>query len=314
MSMADQENVPVLLSNAYESLRSVDLAAATDFLDRALASDYEHPEVLYSLKCSNFWNERLARLSAMPNPFERGEFVIGQWKSFASFQAKLDGDFERARYAYKRFAFSLALEQYKALPPEENESHEAELSLRIGRCLKGAGDFDAALTRLESATQARKDDAEVLAELADTYALSGDARSSKALFREAFYIGPQRIDIDFLESEMIRRLIDRVASLGYSSTELAEWVPVFGNLFGVFTVKRELKAVEAGKLRQSIYQLENELKENQGARSYLIPRLINRYFWLIDYYMAVKEDRARIDEILLKIRLLDVSIYKQYTA
>jgi tetratricopeptide (TPR) repeat protein len=314
MSMAEQESVSVLLSNAYESLRSVDLAAATEILDRALSADYEDPEVLYALKCVNFWNERLARLPAMQNPFERGEFVMGQWKTYASFSGKLAGDFERARYAFKRFAFSMALEQYRALPPEENESHEAELALRMGTCLKGSGDFDAALKCLDAAAHTRKDDAEVLAELADTYALSGDARSSKALFREAFYLAPQRIDIDFLESEMIRRLVDRVASLGYSGTELVEWLPVYGNLLGVFTVKRELKAVEAGKLRQSIYQLENELKENKEARGYLVPRLINRYFWLIDYCMAAKEDRARIDEILLKIRLLDVSIYKQYTA
>lgn len=312
--MAEQESVSALLSNAYESLRSVDLAAATDLLDRALAVDYEHPEVLYALKCANFWSERLQRINSMPNPFERGEFVMGQWRAFQSFAAKLAGDYEPSRYAFKRFAFSLALQHYRALPPEENVSHEADLALRMGRCLKGAGDFDAALKYLESAAQARKDDAEVLAELADTCALSGDTRSSKALFREAFYLGAGRIDLDFLESEMLRRLIDRVASLGYSGSELSEWIPVYGNLLGVFTVKRELKAVEAGKLRQSIYQLENELKENQESRSTLVPRLINRYFWLIDYGMSVKEDRARIDEILLKIRLLDASIHKQYTA
>lgn len=312
--MAEQETVSVIVSNAYESLRCVDLAAAIELLDRALAADYEHPEVLYALKCANFWSERLGRLSSMPNPFERGEYVMGQWKAFSAFSAKLAGDFEPARYAFKRFAFSLALQYYKALPPEENESHEVELALRMGRCFKGSGDFDSALKALEPATRARKDDAEVLAELADTYALSGDARSSKALFREAFYVAPQRIDLDFLESEMARRLIDRVASLGYSGTELAEWIPVYGNLLGVFSVKRELKAVEAGKLRQSIYQLENELKENQESRATLVPRLINRYFWLIDYCMTAKEDKAKIDEILLKIRLLDVSVYKQYIA
>jgi tetratricopeptide (TPR) repeat protein len=312
--MAEQETVSVIVSNAYESLRCVDLAAAIELLDRALAADYEHPEVLYALKCANFWSERLGRLSSMPNPFERGEYVMGQWKAFAAFSAKLAGDFEPARYAFKRFAFSLALQYYKTLPPEENESHEVELALRMGRCFKGSGDFDSALKALEPATRARKDDAEVLAELADTYALSGDARSSKALFREAFYVAPQRIDLDFLESEMARRLIDRVASLGYSGMELAEWIPVYGNLLGVFSVKRELKAVEAGKLRQSIYQLENELKENQESRALLVPRLINRYFWLIDYCMTAKEDKAKIDEILLKIRLLDVSVYKQYIA
>ncbi|HET7839334.1 MAG TPA: hypothetical protein VFL04_06210, partial [Rectinemataceae bacterium] len=73
MSMADQESVYVLLSNAYESLRAVDLAGASELLERALAMDFEHPEVLWSLKCVNFWVERLARLEATPNPYERGE-------------------------------------------------------------------------------------------------------------------------------------------------------------------------------------------------------------------------------------------------
>jgi hypothetical protein len=79
-------------------------------------------------------------------------------------------------------------------------------------------------------------------------------------------------------------------------------------------VKRELKAVEVGKLRQSIYQLENESKEGSEDRAAIAPRLINRYFWLVDHYIAVKEDRAKIEEVLLKVRLLDQSVYKQYVA
>jgi tetratricopeptide (TPR) repeat protein len=312
--MAEQENVTVLLSNAYESLKSVDLRGATEYLERALAVDFESPEVLWSLKCANFWSERLQRLELAPNPFERGEYAIAQWKSFASFAGKLCGEFERALFAFKSFAFSLALSHYSALPPDEQESHEADLALRVGICLKGRGDYIGALRSLEAAAHERKEDAEVLAELADAYALQGDERSSKALFREAFFIAPQRIDVELLESALIRRLAAKVAALGYKGPELAEWIPVYGAVLGVFTIKRELKAVEVGKLRQSIYQLENESKEGGDGGSALAPRLINRYFWLIDHYIASKEARARIDEVLLKVRLLDQSIYKQYTA
>jgi tetratricopeptide (TPR) repeat protein len=312
--MVEQENVTALLSNAYENLRCVDLRGATELLERALGVDFESPEVLWALKCGNFWSERLLRIEAMPNPFERGEYAIAQWKSFASFAAKLGGDFEPALFAYKRFAFSLALAQYSALPSDEKESHEADLALRIGICLKGTGDYVGALRSLEAAARERKDDAGLLAELADAYALQGDERTSKALFREAFFIAPQRVDMELLESGMIRRLVAKVAGLGYKGQELAEWMPVYGALLGVFNVKRELKAVEVAKLRQSIYQLENEVKEGGDDRPALLPRLINRYFWLIDQYIAAKEDRARIDEVLLKIRLLDQSIYKQYTA
>jgi len=312
--MAEQESVNVLLSNAYESLKCVDLNAATELLDRALAADFEHAEVLWSLKCANFWSERLGRLEPMANPFERGEYVIAQWKAFSSFASKLDGRFDRARYAFKGYAFALALSFYRALPADEEESHEADLAHRIGVCLKGSGDYSGALRSLEAAARDRREDADVLAQLADAYALGGDERSSKALFREAFYIAAQRVDLDLLECETIRRLAAKVESLGYSGAELLEWMPVYGTLLGLFSVKRELKAVEVGKLRQSIYQLENETKEGREDRALLAPRLINRYFWLIYHYVQAKEDRSKIAEVLLKIRLLDPSVHKQYTA
>jgi len=312
--MAEQESVNVLLSNAYESLKCVDLNAAAELLDRALAADFEHPEVLWSLKCANFWSERLGRLDSMTNPFERGEYVVAQWKAFSSFAAKLDGRFDRARFAFKGYAFALALSCYKELPSDEEESHEAELALRIGVCLKGSGDYARALRSLEAAARERREDADALAQLADAYALGGDERTSKALFREAFYLGAQRIDVELLECETMRRLVEKVGSLGHSGAELLEWIPVYGTLLGLFSVKRELKAVEAGKLRQSIYQLENEAREGGDDRALLAPRLINRYFWLIDHYVQAKEDRSKIAEVLLKIRLLDPAIHKQYTA
>jgi tetratricopeptide (TPR) repeat protein len=312
--MAEQESVNVLLSNAYESLKCVDLRAATELLDRALSVDFEHAEVLWSLKCANFWSERLGRLESMGNPFERGEYVIAQWKAFSAFASKLDGRFDRARYSFKGYAFSLALASFRELSTSEEESREADLALKIGVCLKGTGDYARALRSLEAAARERREDADALAQLADAYALGGDERSSKALFREAFYLGAQRIDLDLLECETMRRLVEKVASLGHSGAELLEWIPVYGTLLGLFSVKRELKAVEVGKLRQSIYQIENEAKEGSDDRALLVPRLINRYFWLIDHYVQAKEDRSKVAEVLLKIRLLDPSIHKQYIA
>ena len=84
-------------------------------------------------------------------------------------------------------------------------------------------------------------------------------------------------------------------------------------LYGVFNIKRELRALEAGKLKQSVFALENELKESDKEPELLVPRLINRYFWLIDHYMTTNGERERINEILLKIKLLDSSIYDMYT-
>ena len=79
--------------------------------------------------------------------------------------------------------------------------------------------------------------------------------------------------------------------------------------------KRELRAFEVGKLKQAVFSLENELKESGSNQDILIPRLINHYFWLVDYYVNSNDDeraRTSINEILLKIKYLDPKIHELY--
>lgn len=312
--MGDQERITSLLSNAYESLRNVDQEAAAGFLDRALALDFEHPEVLYSLKCVRFWQDRILKTQSLKDPMERGDAAVAQWKGFNAFLARLSGDFEAARYACKRFIFGYALESYLLVPDDEKEARAVEFDLRIGRCRKAIGDYESAIRHLERAAKARREDPGIMAELADCHALSGEQRLSKALFREAFFLGAGKIDLDLLESDIIAMLRARIAGMGLEGEAAAEWLPVYGNLLGVFSVKRELKATEAARLNSVIFDTENALRENPKASGLLVPRLINAYFWLVDHLVATEADRTKIDGVLLRIRLHDPVIYRQYTA
>jgi tetratricopeptide (TPR) repeat protein len=174
------------------------------------------------------------------------------------------------------------------------------------------GNYDFALKYLEQAARFKRDDGETLAELADVNALLEETRAAKALFREAFFTDPQKIDLRAMESELIKRLREQVAKLGYGGQELLEWIPIYGCLYGVFSVKRELKPVELGRLKQSIFSLENEIRSRPDTVALLIPRLINRYFWLIDHYENVREDPGMIEETMLKIKILDPVIYERY--
>ena len=123
---------------------------------------------------------------------------------------------------------------------------------------------------------------------------------------------------------MIRRLLVAVEAAGVTRN-VREWVPVYGVLLGAFSVTRELTALEYGKLRQSIFELEQRLGVNPVSNrppvdtpepsddhAALIPRLINRYFWLIAHYLATHEERAKVDDILRRIKVLDIGVYQQY--
>jgi tetratricopeptide (TPR) repeat protein len=312
--MVDKESVSALLGYAYECLKNADLTTAGLFLDKALEVDFEHPEVLFALKCYQFWAKPLEQISGIQTLIDKGDFALQQWKGFLGFLAHISGDFEITRYAFKRMLFGLALEYYLSIPDDEKEKLGRELDLRIGICRKALGDYETALNHFERALRLKKDDARVLAELADTHALSGEQRLSKALFREAFFLSPDKIDVDLLESDMIRLIIEKVRALGFSGKELSEWLPVHAELMGLFNIKRELTPSELARLNSSAFQLENDLRENPVDARFLKPRLLNRYFWLADHYFGSSSDKSKYDQILLKIRLLDHEIYKQYAA
>ena len=310
--MDTETSIQGLLQKAYENLKASDAPSAVLSLEEALRIDFEHPEVVYALKCVNWWLERGKRFTDFRDCYDRGEFILSQWKAFYVFLDRIGRAYDRCLYAVRRYAFSTALQCFQGMLADGADRQDAELLLRVGRCYKGVGNYELALKYLEEATSVKKDDAEALSELADVYALIDEPRAAKALFRESFFANPQQVDIRAMESELITLLCDRVRQLGYVSPELEEWIPIYGVLFGIFTVKRELRAIELGKLKQSIFALENEIRDRPKETGVLIPRLINRYFWLIDHYVNVGESSSRIDETLLKIKILDPSIYERY--
>ena len=287
-----------------------DLDKALSLLDKAYSIDFDSIEVSELFRMLRFWKERWARLEDLASPYEKGDYLLNQWDQFLSWVKNRSSEpIEKGLQALKYMVHSEGLNFYQQL--HHDELDDQELCLRIGRCNKVLGNYEKAAGFLEKGARINKDNPLVLAELADTYALMDEMKGAKIFFREAFFINPCEIDLSRLESGLIRKVIDKVSFTGISGEMLNEWLPVYAVLYGVFNVKRELRPIEYGKLRQSIYSLQSDIRQN-NENEVLVPRLINKYFWLIDHYISVKEDRSTIDEVLMNIKLLSPSIYQQY--
>jgi len=310
---SDYRQIDQILNDVQDLIRDGLFDEAEERLEKALEIDFEHPEVLATLKCCKFWKERIPKLDEIHDDFERGEYLLQQWVIFQEFLERIEGTIEKELFVLRQWVFGTALVNYKRLL-RTDEQPDAELVLRIGRCYKSVGDFVKALEYLESAGRKRREDPEFLAEIADCYALINEPKIAKAFFREAFFINPHKVKTAFLESGLITRLIARVREFGYAGKVTQEWIPVYGVLLGVLNVKRELRPLEYGKLKQSIFSLEKRIQDEglDSEDGILVPRLLNRYFWLIDHYLSVQEDRSRIDEMLLNIKLLDPVIHEKY--
>ena len=302
-----------LIQKAYEKLKASDADGAETLLNEALQIDFDHAETKHALKSVHWWIEHTARANKIKNPYEKGSFILSQFKQYYSFLDSLAGNFDCCQYAVRRYVFSSALGCFEDLLGDGVNQHDPGLLLLVGRCYKGTGNYDEALKYLQQAARFKREDGEALAELADVNALLNETDTAKTLFREAFFLNPEKIDLRSMESEMIVRLRERILKEhGYLEEELREWLPVYGRLWGVFSVKRELRPIEFGRLKQSILTLETELRGNPKQSSILKPRLINHYFWLIDYYDNKREDFDLIDEVKLKIKVTDPEIYERY--
>ena len=78
----------------------------------------------------------------------------------------------------------------------------------------------------------------------------------------------------------------------------------------MFNIKRELTSQEVARLKKDIYAMENEIKDPSCNSEILVPRMLNCYFWLMDHYYLAKENQAKINEVLLRIKLLDSAVYE----
>ena len=308
MGIADDEE----LCKVYKLIEEGVPSQAREILSQLLEYNFANSEINFAHWCCSYWADFITRISKF-DPYEQGEALIARWKSFRQ-DYELQKNFsKKVLYPMQKGIFTLALHAYDSLKFEGTGVQRAELCRKKGLCLKKLGEYESALNLLTEAYRLSSQSAPVLAEMADCFALCGEDKNAKVLFREAFFIDAQRVEIDFLDSELICCLIRQVKEKGYSGSALQEWIPVYGVLYGVFNVKRELRVQEAARLRQEIFAKENETKDPSNDSKILIPKLINMYFWLIDHYAHSNEGSSKINECLLQIRVHDENIYRMYT-
>lgn len=300
------------LAKAYKLLEEGKAAQAQEILARALEYDFGNSEIAFAHWCCSYWVDFLRNLPRIKS-YEQGDGLIVRWKSFKPDYEQHKGFQKRTIYAVQRGIFTLALAAYESSKEEGNAVWRADLYRKKGLCYKKLGKYETALNLLSEAYRLAPQSAVVLAEMADCLALCGEDKNAKVLFREAFFIDAERVEIEFLDSELICALIRQVKEKGYIGAVLQEWIPVYGVLYGVFNVKRELRTQEAGRLRQEIFAKENEIKDPSNDAKILVPKLINMYFWLIDHYARSNEGKSKINECLLQIRVHDENIYRMYT-
>ncbi|MGP1438744.1 MAG: tetratricopeptide repeat protein [Treponema sp.] len=310
--MPTHRGIRNILKPVFDRLKEGNVETSYSLVVEILENNLDNEDVNCAYTAIFFWKEKLGLSTTYSSPFESGEYIFSQWDIFLDYMKKYGDKYEFVIYALKCCMFNIIIDFYTQALQLKGVQNKSQIYRKIGLCHKILGNYEKAVEFLQY-TVSLDTSSCVLAELADSHAMCGDERIAKVFFREAFFKDAYGVEIDYLESDIICVVINKLKLMGFKGKELLAWVPVYEVLGGLFNVKRPLKAVEVGKLKQEIFLLENICKDKGKPEAKLAePRLINCYFWLIDYYAADVSTHDKIAEVLLRLKLLNKEVYKSY--
>jgi tetratricopeptide (TPR) repeat protein len=284
MGLEEAETFAQLMDRAYSLLKQGDFANASVVLEKAVFVDLDSSLPGAILKCSHFWAEKSRSFSFQPVE-KQSDFLIESYDHFEKVLLKnLTIDVDRAVFNIKMWVFTRVTE---ILEKQVFKAASAELYLKLGRAHKKRGDYDKAIDSYGAGLSLQKENACLLAELADCYAIIDEESNARVLFREAFYYDAQKIDFNHLESAMILNLRKKVEQMDYEEAYLNSWVAVYGVVLGVFCLSRELKPIEYTQLNQAIYVLRLDLEEKGDRIAHLKPQLIYKLFFVAIFWIQI---------------------------
>jgi hypothetical protein len=94
-----------------------------------------------------------------------------------------------------------------------------------------------------------------------------------------------------------------------------EWIPIYGFLRDIFYVKRNLGSHQVETIQKDIYNLEvtyQKMNKAQVEGSNILPRLINKYLWLLDHYTLQSYNLDNVNQIRDRLVNIDRALFQEY--
>lgn len=305
------------INKALNLLRFGDFERARKLFAEHLKKNYSSSIAESGLKCAKYWDSRISKLKEVKSNYEKGKLLIEEWKKYEVFARIIKNLNNKVFGNIQSFVFNLALETLKS-DFNNCSIDNLQLNYMIAISYKKIGNFNKSIEYFEKSLYIDSKNANILAQMADCYALIDNEKKAKLLFREAFFIDSEAVDIDLLDSNMIESLIVKIESDKIPSDKIKYWLPVYGRVYDVFNVSRELLPAELGQLKQKMFNYE-KLFDSKQKSDYIKANLLNAYLWFYDYLRFEKitnkttaiNNEKKLNNVKEKINNISNEIYKE---
>jgi tetratricopeptide (TPR) repeat protein len=303
------------INTAYQLIEEGKFSDALGKLDELLGRNPDYPGLADAYRTAKFWKNRQRDIEALEKGKSTADFLMKQWDEFRRY-ASDRGMISSAAYASAmKFVFFQAAEQYKiAFVEEQSTVDNFDLLVNLGVCFITLGEYKHAAETLEYARISYRGSAKLLALLGEAYFHTGEVPKALYCFKEAFFINPSEIDLGLIRAKPVVELA-ALAMERKPGADPREWIPVFAYLRDVFYVKRQLNSQQVENTQRELYALEKNLSKkgmDGAAGTSLIPRLINKYLWMLDYFEYQHYDFSNISDIRARLVRMDRELFEEY--
>jgi len=304
-------------NTAYQLIEEGKFSEALEKIDDLMNRNPDYPGLAETYRTVKFWINRLDGIEGLDEGKMTADFLMKEWEEFTRYAAE-KGMVDTAPYiSAMKHVFFRASEHYTiAFVREQSTVDNFDLLINLGICFIKLEDYRRAIETLEYARSSLRSSARLLSLLGEAYYQTSDVPKSLLYFKEAFFINPSELDLKLIASKPVKDL-EEISQKLKPGADPREWIPVFGYLQDIFYVKRHLNSQQVESIKREIYALETAFQQAGKERLHdtnIVPRLINKYLWMLDYFEYQNYDFNSITDIRSRLLKLDRDLFKDYFA
>ena len=300
----------------YQLISEGNFLEAIKKTDQLMNINPDYPGVVEAYRTAKFWANREKEIKKTGEGKKTADFLMEEWNAFDDYATYKEMKASSAYKSAMRYIFFKAAEQYKlAFQHNEETNDKFDLLINLGECFLRLKEHKLAIETLEYAMTSYKSNAKLLFILGESYYHADDIPKCLLYMREAFQIDPSQIDMSLIEAKPITEIVNAIQDSGKNVRDVREWIPVFGFLTDIFYVRRNLNKHQVESLKREVFNLENSftrMNSDDIEATNILPRIINKYLWLMDYYEHQNINIENSDQIKKRLLSLDKDLFQEF--
>lgn len=309
---------PMLLENGeiYQLISEGNFKEAIKKLDKLMNLNPDYPGLVESYRTAKFWHNREKDIKKAEQGKIAADFLMEEWAIFDDYASSKNMQSSSAYKSAMRFIFFRASENYKAaFQRNEGTGSKLELLINLGECFLRLSEYNLAVETLEHARNSYSANAKMMFILGTSYYHLDDIPKSLLFFKEGFLIDPSALDLSLINVKPINDIINVIKKSGKTYRDIREWLPVYGFITDIFYVRRNISKHQIDMLKNELLSLEKnyvKLNSEEIESTNILPRMLNKYLWLFDYYIHQNINFENSGQIRERLLALDKELFEEF--